>query len=61
MSLQVFLKDLVRQELSVKEQRLVFVCYIYVSCEGIVSSSGFVVLSDRIVDIEHKESNCILC
>jgi hypothetical protein len=39
----------------------VFVCYIYVSCAGIVSSSGFVVLSDRIVDIEHKESLSILC
>lgn len=55
------LKDLVRQELSAKEQRLMFVCYIYVSCDGIVSSSGFVVLSDRIVDIEHKESLCIPC
>jgi len=45
----------------VKEQRLVFVCYFYVSCDGIVSSSGFLVLSDRVVDIEHKESHCILC
>ena len=31
-----------------------FVCYIYVSCDRIVSSSAFVVSSDRIVDIEHK-------